>query len=74
MSEMQSGVVTTADLYRKLGDISDSMIRMEERVSVLPDHEARIRMLEKFRYTLMGAALLAGTSAGIISALLTQRR
>lgn len=74
MSEMQSGVVTTADLYRKLGDISDSMIRMEERVSVLPDHEARIRMLEKFRYSLMGAAVLAGTSAGIISALLTQRR
>ena len=74
MSEMQSGVVTTADLYRKLGDISDSMIRMEERVSVLPDHEARLRMLEKFRYSLMGAAVLAGTSAGIISALLTQRR
>ena len=74
MSDPPTGVVTTADLYRKLGDISDSMIRMEERVSVLPDHEARIRMLERFRYTLMGGAMLAGSAAGVISALLTQRR
>lgn len=69
---MESGAVTTADLYRKLENISDLMIRLEERVSILPDHESRIRMLEKFRYTLMGAALLAGTASGIVAALLTR--
>lgn len=70
---MQSGVVTTADLYRKLGDISDSMIRMEERTSVLPDHETRLRRLEQFRYTLLGVAVTAGTAAGIVSSVLTAR-
>ena len=68
------GAVTTADLYRKLESISDSVIRMEERTKVLPDFETRLRTLEKFRYTLLGAALFAGSGSGIIAALITRGR
>ena len=35
------------------------------------DHEARLRVMERFRYTLMGAAGLAGAASGVVSALLT---
>ena len=66
-ADIPPGTVTTADLYRKLEDISVSVIRMEERVRVLPDFETRLRSLERFRYSLMGAALLAGTAAGVAS-------
>ena len=45
---------------------------MEERVKVLPDFEQRLRVVERFRYTLMGAALAAGTASGILSALVTR--
>ena len=45
--EIPPGSVTTADVYRKLEDISVSVIR--------------------FRYSLMGAAVLAGTLAGVAS-------
>lgn len=72
MIDLPPGVVTTADLYRKLGDISEVVIRMEERVKVLPDFEQRLRVVERFRYTLMGAALAAGTASGILSALITR--
>jgi len=72
MTELPPGVVTTADLYRKLGDISETVIRMEERVKVLPDFEERLRVVERFRYTLMGASLFAGTASGIVAALLTR--
>lgn len=68
------GAVTTADLYRKLESISDSVIRMEERTKVLPDFESRLRTLERFRYTLMGAALLGGSGSGVLAALITRGR
>ena len=75
-SDLPSGAVTTADLYRKLGDISDTVIRMDERIKALPDIEARLRLLERFRYTLMGVAasvgMLAGVASGILSALLSR--
>jgi hypothetical protein len=70
--DLPPGVVTTADLYRKLNDISETTIRMEERVKVLPDFEQRLRIVERFRYTLMGAAVAAGGVSGIITGLLTK--
>lgn len=36
------------------------------------DHEARIRVLERFRYTLVGAAIILGTLAGYGGSLLAQ--
>jgi len=68
--ELAGGNITTADLYRKLEDMSNLMIRLEERVSVLPDHEARLRMLERFRYTLLGVSVTAGAAAGILSSVI----
>jgi len=74
MPGIPDGAITTADLYRKLESIADTVIRMEERVRVLPDFEARLRMLERFRFTLLGAAAGVGTLSGIVSALLTHAR
>ena len=68
--ELAAGNITTADLYRKLEDMSNLMIRLEERVSVLPDHEARLRLLERFRYTLLGVSVTAGAAAGILSSVI----
>lgn len=69
--EVPAGAVTTADLYRKLESISDSLIRVDERIKVLPDMEARIRLLEKFRFTLMGAAAMTGLTSGVLSGILS---
>ena len=64
---------TKTPLDRELNDISETTVRMEERVRVLPDFEQRLRVVERFRYTLMGAAVATGTASGVISALLTSR-
>ena len=64
------GGITTADLYRELKVISDSQIRVEERIRVLPDFEARLRVLERFRYVLMGAAMLGGALSGYVGYLI----
>lgn len=47
---------------------------MEERTKVLPDFETRLRTLERFRYSLMGVASLAGSASGVIAALITRGR
>ena len=70
MPDLTAGSVTTADLYRKLEAMSDLMIRLEERVSMLPDHEARIRLLERFRYTLLGVASSVGVASGVLSSVI----
>jgi hypothetical protein len=74
VTDLPVGAVTTADIYRKLEDISGSVIRMEERVRVLPDFESRLRLLERFRYTLLGAAIFAGSCSGVLAALVTRGR
>lgn len=73
MTDLPSGAVTTADLYRKLETISDSVIRMEERTKVLPDFESRLRTLERFRWSLLGAASFVGAASGILSSVLTSK-
>lgn len=41
--------------------IIDSLARIEEKVKVLPDHERRLRWLERLAYGLIGAwTLLVG--------------
>lgn len=70
MSEPLPGLVTTADLYRKLETIAENVIRLEERAKSLPDLESRLRVLERFRFTLMGVALAGGSLAGYLSSYL----
>ena len=71
VNDIPAGAITTADLYRKLEQMGDLMVRLDERVSVLPDHEARLRLLEKFRYTLMGVAAAAGMLSGVATGIIT---
>lgn len=78
MTELAPGSVTVADLYRELvgmrADLSTVLTR-QERIDVRSDaadrlnldHEARLRMLESFRWKLTGIALAVSTVAGTAS-------
>lgn len=78
--------ITAADLYREVtgmrAEVGAALLRLaviETRNSLADqahaDQEARLRALERFRYSLMGAAVLAGgvvgALSGIVSALIT---
>jgi hypothetical protein len=74
-------VITVADLYREVtGMRSETLTKLatietrDAMTSMMQtDHESRLRVLERFRYTLLGASLLAGSAAGIIASLLTTK-
>jgi hypothetical protein len=74
--------ITAADLYREVtgmraevGAALTKLAVIETRNGMfdreLSDQEVRLRALERFRYSLMGAAVLAGTLAGFVSAIIT---
>jgi hypothetical protein len=44
---------------------------ISERFNQLPDHEARLRALERFRWTLVGASLFGGMLSGFAGYLLS---
>jgi hypothetical protein len=71
---LPAGTVTIADLYRELtgmrADVTRALTRIEVIDSRDTDHEARIRILERFRYTLMGVAVVVGAGSGYIGYLL----
>ena len=58
-----AGAVTTADLYRELigmrVDVTRVITKLDTAEKVDQDHEARIRQLERFRFTLLGATIAA---------------
>ena len=58
-----SGAVTTADLYRELigmrVDVTRAITNLDAADRVDQDHEGRLRQLERFRFTLLGAAIAA---------------
>jgi hypothetical protein len=64
-----AGAVTTADLYREMigmrTDITRALTVLDAAHQIHQDHESRIRILERFRFTLLGAAIAvsAATSA-----------
>lgn len=75
MSELQPGNVTIADLYREMVGMRSDVVKALTRIEVLDvrngeadrlhaDHEARLRTLERFRYTLAGLAMIGGVAAG----------
>lgn len=86
MSDIPAGAVTTADLYRELVGMRQDVVRALERLAAVDarnvkadtthaDHEARLRSLERFRFTLLGAAAgcsaLASTLGTVIGVALT---
>lgn len=62
----------------RLIDIYTSVIRTETKVVAieqqLPDHETRLRALERFRWTLMGAGIAAGGLSGWVTNLLLLKK
>ena len=75
-------VIDIADLYREVTGMRAEVITILTKLAVIEtrnlladqartDQEIRLRSLERFRYGLMGAAVLAGSLAGFISAILT---
>jgi hypothetical protein len=81
MTDLIPGSVTIGDLYRELvgmrSDLSrvlahqeatDLINRSSEQIHA--DHEARLRALEKFRFTLGGVAVVVGAASGYVGYLL----
>jgi hypothetical protein len=62
----------------RLIDIYTTVVRTETKVNSieqqLPDHEVRLRGLERFRWTLMGIALASGGLSGWVTNLLLLKK
>lgn len=56
---------TLLDIFAKQVELSTQLAVIHEQLKSLPDHETRLRALERFRFTLVGVACLvpAGVSA-----------
>ena len=76
-----TGTVTIGDLYRELVGMRSDLTRVlahQEATDLInrgaeqihADHEARLRTLERFRYTLMGVAIATGAGSGYIGYIL----
>ena len=70
-------VITTADIYRQLldltkelGELKGAVQQANSRISAVDDHESRLRALEKNRWPLPALALL--TSVGAMVATFVQ--
>ena len=74
--------ITAADLYREVTGMRAEVSAALTKLAVIEtrnglsdqahvDQEMRLRTLERFRYSLMGAAVLAGTASGFVAALIT---
>lgn len=81
MTDLVPGTVTIADLYRELVGMRSDLTRVlthQEAIDVRnvsadrihADVEARLRTLERFRYTLAGLAVLGGAGSGFLGYLL----
>lgn len=63
---------TSAQIFLALGEIKTSLAVMDQKLQALPDHEMRIRALERFRFTLLGGGALGGALAGWFASWVTQ--
>lgn len=64
-----SATVRLVDVFAKQIEMSAQLAVLGEQMKQLPDHEARLRVLERFRFTVLGAAALIsalGTWVGIL--------
>jgi len=59
--------VRLLDIYTKQIQLGTQIAVMDEKLKVITDHEVRLRVLERFRYTLMGVA----SAVGVVSAWIT---
>lgn len=81
MTPLPDGSITIKDLFNELHGLRSDLTRVlthMERVdtrnevadTLHADHEARLRMLERFRWTLAGVSLAGGGIAGYAGYLL----
>jgi len=64
VSAMPVGTVSVLDVFARVVQMQVELGKIDEKLNALPDHELRIRILERFRYTLAGVAILGGGLAG----------
>lgn len=64
------GTVSVLDVFARVVQMQVELAKIDEKLSLLPDHETRIRLLERFRYTLLGGSILAGGISGYVGYLL----
>ena len=78
MTDIAPGVITISDLFREIVGMRADMnaaatktalleAHRAEAVGSLADHEGRIRVLETFRWKLMGMATVVGVLSGAFS-------
>jgi hypothetical protein len=75
VTDIPAGAVTVADLYRELTGMRADVVRALTRIEAIDtvnrtadeihrDHEARLRVLESFKWKLAGASVVIGAVAG----------
>jgi hypothetical protein len=55
-----------AQILLKQGEMGVQLAVITEQLKTVPDHEGRIRALERFRYTIAGLSLIGGTASGFL--------
>lgn len=61
---MPVATVSVLDVFAKVVEMQVQLASINVKLDDLPDHEARLRVLERFRYTLVGLATVVGGAAG----------
>lgn len=62
--------VSVLDVFARVVEMQVQLGAINEKLQDLPDHETRIRLLERFRYTLAGFAVFAGGISGYLGYLI----
>lgn len=65
-------VITTADIYRQLLDLTKQVGELKGAVSVAADHELRLRALERGRWPLPALAIAVSIASLIAMIIVTK--
>jgi len=74
MEQLDSRNTAADELHREQSDrirAAENVLSGANLATVLPDHEVRVRSLERFKYTLLGAVIVINGAAAYIEYLLT---
>lgn len=58
--------ITVVDVFAKQIEMGAQLAVIHEQLRAIPDHEQRIRGLERFRFVLTGLATIGGILAGAV--------
>lgn len=50
----------------KQGDLGSQLAVISEQLKAVPDHESRLRALERFRFTLLGGAIVVSLAVSAV--------